>query len=237
MIHITVLASSSSGNAYLITDGQTELLIEAGIHYKHIQRALAFRVVSRLAGCLLSHEHRDHSESICSLIKSGVDVYTSQGTAEVLNIANSHRVKQIKAQERFVVGTWTILPFEVEHDAEEPLGFLLANQDGDKLLFATDTSYLRYRFAGLTHIMIECNYALDILYQNVSLGKVSVGVKDRVLASHFSLEHVKDFLRSNDLSHVQQIHLLHLSDNNSDEERFRREVMELTGLPVYVAKK
>ncbi|MDN4617639.1 MBL fold metallo-hydrolase [Paenibacillus sp. PsM32] len=235
MIHIRTLASSSSGNAYLITDGHTDLLIEAGIHYKEIQHALGFEV-SRLAGCVVSHEHKDHSLSVPYLLKSGVNVYMSWGTVESLKI-NSHRIKRIQAKERFAIGTWTILPFEVEHDAAEPLGFLMINGEGDKLLFATDTSYLRYRFEGLTHIMVECNFALDILYENVASGVVAESVKSRVISSHFSLEHVKDFLRSNDLSHVEEIHLLHLSDHNSDEERFKRELMELTGLPVYIAQK
>lgn len=234
MITITSLGSSSAGNAYRITDGKTELLLEAGLKYKDIQRALAFRV-SRLAGCLLSHEHKDHSLSVANLIKSGIDIYTSKGTAEAVGIAGSHRVKTVRPQERFVIGTWTILPFETEHDAAEPLGFLLANQDGDKLLFATDTFYLRYRFAGLTHIMVECNYSTDILNENIAADRMPAVLKNRLLKSHFSLEHVKDFLIANDLSRVEEIHLLHLSDGNSDEERFKYEIAELTGLPVYVA--
>jgi DNA-binding transcriptional MerR regulator len=59
-------------------------------------------------------------------------------------------------------------------------------------------------------------------------------MKKRLLRLHFSLENVKEFLRANDLSKVQEIWLLHLSDNNSDEERFKREIMELTGKVVYV---
>lgn len=234
MITIKSLGSSSAGNSYLITDEKTELLLEAGLKYKDIQRALAFRV-SRLAGCLLSHEHKDHSLSVPNLIKSGIDIYTSKGTAESVGIAGSHRVKVVRPQERFSIGTWTILPFETEHDAAEPLGFLIANQDGDKLLFATDTFYLRYRFTGLTHIMVECNYSMDILNANIAADRMPAVLKSRLLKSHFSLEHVKDFLQVNDLSRVQEIHLLHLSDGNSDEERFKREIAELTGLPVYVA--
>lgn len=234
MIQIKSLGSSSAGNAYRITDGKTELLLEAGLKYKDIQRALAFRV-SRLAGCLITHEHNDHSLSVPNLIKAGIDVYTSKGTAEALKVENSHRVKPVIAQERFTIGTWTILPFETEHDAAEPLGFLIANQDGDKLLFATDTYYLRYRFAGLTHIMVECNYSMDILNANITADRMPAVLKNRLLKSHFGLENVKDFLQANDLSCVQEIHLLHLSDGNSDEERFKREIAELTGLPVYVA--
>jgi hypothetical protein len=50
-----------------------------------------------------------------------------------------------------------------------------------------------------------------------------------------SLETCKGFLRANDLSRVQEIWLLHLSDANSDAARFKREIQELTGKVVYVA--
>ena len=52
-----------------------------------------------------------------------------------------------------------------------------------------------------------------------------------------SLETAKDFLRANDLTAVQEIWLCHLSDGNSDAERFKREIQALTGKPVYIAQK
>jgi len=232
MIEIKALASSSKGNCYHITDGRTPILLECGVKFKEIQRKLAFKT-SNIKACLVTHEHNDHSAGIKEVTRSGIDCYMSAGTAEALNI-NSHRIKNVQARESFSVGTWTILPFEVEHDVSEPLGFLLANQDGDKLLFATDTYYIRYRFNGLTHLLLECNYSLDILDENIAQGVVPKVMRKRLLRSHFSLEHVKDFLRANDLSKLKEIWLLHLSDNNSDEERFKQEVMELTGKMVYV---
>jgi phosphoribosyl 1,2-cyclic phosphodiesterase len=60
-------------------------------------------------------------------------------------------------------------------------------------------------------------------------------MRKRLLRSHFSLENVLEFLRANDMSKVQEIYLLHLSDNNSDEAMFKRRVQEVTGKPVYVA--
>src|SRR5699024_3504053 len=122
-----------------------------------------------------------------------------------------------------------------QHDVSEPYGFLLANKQGEKLLFATDTFYIRYKFKGLTHLLIECNYSMDILNENIVTGRVHKGMKNRLIKSHFSLENVKEFLKVNDLSKVQEIHLLHLSDSNSDEELFKREVQELTGKAVYIA--
>jgi len=157
----------------------------------------------------------------------------SQGTAEALGLSG-HRLHIIKAKQQFRIGTWTILPFETQHDATEPLGFLLANRDGDKMLYATDTYYIRYRFQGLTHIAVECNYSLDILRANVEAGMVEPALKNRILKSHFSLENVKKFLLANDLSKVQEIWLLHLSDGNSDAERFKREVRAISGKPVYI---
>ena len=176
----------------------------------------------------------DHSKAVKEIMRAGIDCYISAGTAEALGISG-HRLHIIKAKQQFRIGTWAVLPFDTQHDAAEPLGFLLANQDGDKLLYATDTYYIRYKFHGLTHIMVECNYSLDILKRNVEAGAVQRELKSRILKSHFSLENVKKFLQANDLSKVEAIFLLHLSDGNSDAERFKREVMELTGKPTYIA--
>ena len=232
MIRIEALASGSKGNAYLVTDGQTPLLLEAGIPFKEIRRKMNFQT-SGLAGCLISHEHQDHTKGVGDILKAGIDVYMSPGTAQAIGIRH-HRIKTVQPKRQFKLGTWTILPFDVQHDAGDPVGYLLANQQGDKLLFATDTYYIRYRFPGLTHIMVECNYSIKILNENIATGRVPRIMKKRLLRSHFSLENVKDFLASNDLSKVQEIWLIHLSDNNSDEQIFKREIQELTGKMVFV---
>lgn len=119
MIDIQVLASGSRGNCYRVTDGSTPLLLECGIPYKEIQKALNFRV-SEIAGCLVSHEHQDHCKAIRDIMKAGIDCYMSQGTKDALNI-DGHRIYIIKAKQQFRIGTWTILPFETQHDAAEPL--------------------------------------------------------------------------------------------------------------------
>lgn len=233
MIEIKPLGSSSAGNAYHITDGYTALLLEAGIRYKDIQRALNFQT-TKIAGCLISHEHGDHCKAVADIVKAGIDVYASQGTLDALGLS-SHRAKRIRAKQQFRIGTWAILPFDVQHDVSEPLGFLLANQEGEKLVFITDSYYCRYKFSGLTHIMLECNYSMQILDQNIASGHVPAVMKKRLLRSHFSLENAKDFLQANDLQKVKEIWLLHLSDSNSDEALFKREIQELTGKPVFVA--
>jgi len=233
LIGIRALASGSAGNCYHVTDGKTPLLLECGIRFDGIRRKLNFQM-SDIIGCLISHEHNDHSMEFFKLAKYGIDIYMSEGTREALGIPIFHRIKVVKPKEQFKIGTWTILPFDVQHDAAEPLGFLLANRTGEKLLYATDTYYIRYRFNRLSHIMVECNHSYDILDRNVESGVIPMAMKNRLIQSHFSLENVKEFLRANDLSQVEEIWLLHLSDENSDAERFKREIQELTGKPVYI---
>ena len=219
-MEIRVLASGSKGNCYLINDGVTPLLLECGISIKQIRQELDFSLTG-VAGCLVSHEHKDHSRACKDVLRSGIGAYTSKGTIDALGLSG-HRVHTIRSKDTFRIGTWTIRSFETRHDAAEPLGFLLHSREtNERLLFATDTFYIKYRFPHLTHIMIECNYAADILYNNVEKGIVPKVLKDRLLTSHFSLENVKQFLKANDLSKVREIHLLHLSDGNSDAERFK----------------
>lgn len=231
MIQIQALASGSSGNCYRISDGSSPLLIECGIPWKRIQKALEFRT-RELAGCLISHDHLDHCKAVRDALRAGIDCYMSAGTTQALNLSG-HRLHILRAREQFRIGTWTVLPFETQHDAAEPLGFLLQS-GAEKLLYLTDSFYCRYRFAGLTHVAIECNYASDILAENVANGTVPPALRNRILRSHFSLQHVKEFLQANDLSRVTEIHLIHLSDANSDAARFKREIQELTGRQVFV---
>lgn len=233
MIDIQIIGSSSKGNAYLISDGHTPLLFECGVNFRQIQKATGFKT-SSLAGCLITHEHKDHCASIKDVLRAGIDCYMSPGTAEAIGIEH-HRIKTVQSKKPFKLGSWTILPFDVQHDVSEPYGYLLANKNGDKLLFATDTYYIKYKFKGLTHIMVECNYSLEILNENIESGRVPKIMKRRLLRSHFSLENVKDFLNANDLSNVKEIYLLHLSNNNSDEKLFKEEIQAITGKPVYIA--
>ena len=233
VIELQTLTSGSKGNCYQITDGISRLLLECGTQYRLIQQWLEFKTCE-LAGCLITHEHQDHAKAVKDLAGAGINCFMSQGTAEALG-ASGHRIKIIKAGQQFKVGSFTVMPFETQHDTAEPLGFLLQSQS-DKILFATDTCYIRYKFNNLNIIAVECNYSLDILNANVESGEVPLSRKNRTIQSHFSLANLKDFLKANDLHNAREIHLLHLSNSNSDAVRFKREIQELTGKPTYIAE-
>ena len=231
-IRVRVLASSSAGNAYWISDGQTPLLIECGIRVQGLRERLRFGLAS-LGACLLSHEHADHARSARDILRAGVDLYATQGTIDALGL-EGHRLRPIRAHQQVRIGTWTVLPFDTVHDAAEPVGFLLAS-GAAKVLYFSDSAYCRYRFRALTHLMVEANWSGELLDNNVREGVIDETLAARIRRNHMSLERLLQMLAANDLSRVEAIWLLHLSDQNSDEEMFARRVREVTGRPVYVA--
>ncbi len=235
-MNIQSLASSSKGNCYRISDGRTTLLLEAGITIQRIKQGLNFRLLD-IDACLISHSHQDHCRALGDILKAGIDVYSTKETFEAVGAISEHRAQIIDTHKQFTINTFIIRAFRTEHDCPGSVGFLIfSTATQEKLVFITDSYYCRYKFQGLTHIMVECNYAADILQANVSSGKLSEAQRARLVQSHFSLEHVKDFLKANDLRQVREIYLLHLSAGNSDEARFKREIQAITGKHVIICK-
>lgn len=236
-MNLRVINSGSKGNSYLLESPTGTLILDAGVNFKEIQRASNFDF-SKVVGCLVTHEHRDHSKAVKDVLKAGIDVFMSVGTAKVLDIKH-HRLYTVHTGTtgQFTVGDFTVLPFDTQHDASEPFGYLIYYKPtGEKLIFVTDTYYLKHKFRELDYILIETNYCKDTLNYNIENGYIAREMKNRLLESHFSLEHVKEFLTANDLSKVKTIVLLHLSCNNSDSERMIREITELTGKEVVIAE-
>lgn len=212
------LASSSSGNAYIVSDRDTRILLECGIPHKKLQKLSGFSL-SEFKACLVTHEHKDHAKSVQELISRGMDVYMSYGTAQALE---TDLAKLIEDMEQFNIGSLDIVPFTTFHDAKEPLGFLIKSRvDGDVLAFATDTVNLRYQFPGLNILAIEANYDKAILEK---CEKLPEKVRHRIENSHMEIDTLCDYLRSLDLSVCREIHLLHLSDATSHEEKFINKV-------------
>ena len=231
---LKVLASGSKGNCYLLQVKNQILILECGIRYREILKGIDFNL-KNVVGCLVTHEHKDHSKSIKQLNMNGIDIYASRGTFESLGIEH-HRAKVIESEKLFKVGNFTIMPFETKHDAKEPLGFLINHKEIGNLLFITDSYYCEYKFNNLNHILIECNYSKNILDENIENGVIPVSLRNRIVKSHFELNNVIDFLKSNDLSSVKNLLLVHLSSSNANSNYFIQEIAKATGLAMDVAR-
>ena len=227
------LASSSAGNAYVVSDEETHVLLECGISHSKLQKLSGFSL-SEFQACLVTHEHKDHAKSVAELISRGMAVYMSQGTAEVLEMDGAELIENM---EQFNVGSLDIVPFTTFHDAREPLGFLIKSRvDGDVLAFATDTVNLRYKFPGLNILAIEANYDKAILER---CERMPEKVRYRITNSHMEIDTLCDYLRSLDLSQCREIHLLHLSDATSHEGHFINKVARAVppGIEITACKK
>lgn len=231
---LKVLGSSSAGNAYILDNGTEALLIECGVPFQKVKQAVDFDI-SRIKGAIVSHEHGDHSGRVKEVLDARIPCYMSAGTAQASGIGRKALVRRMERNKCYHIGGFAIRGFPVEHDAEEPFGFLIRHEETGVVLFATDTYYLKYRFTGLSNILLECNYSLDVLEKNVRAGIVSKPQRDRTIKSHMSYETCKEVLLANDLSAVNNIVLIHLSPNNSNADAFRKGIAELTGKSVHVA--
>ncbi len=132
------------------------------------------------------------------------------------------------------MGPFDILGFDVHHDVNEPLGFLIRHPEMGTTLFLTDTIYCDYKFPGLTNVLIEANYSQNIIDDKL---RDQSFLRNRVLKSHMSVETAIKTLKANDLTKVNNIVLIHLSDRNSDSRLFKQIIEEHTLKTVTIATK
>ena len=133
-----------------------------------------------------------------------------------------------------MLGNFNVIPFQLQHDVP-CFGYLISHPDSGVTAFITDSSSCDHIFPELSHVIIECNYARDILEANILAGKVRYTQGRRIIATHMELENCKKVLQGTDLSSVRNILLAHLSPDNSDEERFLQEIAAVTGKQVTIA--
>jgi phosphoribosyl 1,2-cyclic phosphodiesterase len=232
---LTVINSNSAGNAYILHNDKEALLIECGVRYDKIKQALGYNL-TKVSGAIITHEHQDHCKSVDLLLYSGITVWASLGTHIAMGTEKHHRSKVATAGTMFRCGGFLLKPFEIKHDAAEPFGYLINHTETGNVLFLTDSYYSEYTFKGLHNIIVEANYCQSIIDERLMAGTNPKYLRDRVLESHMSLGTCKELLQANDLSQVNNIVLIHLSDSNSDAAKFKREVEEVTGKTVWIAE-
>lgn len=225
------------GNAYILDNGKEALLIECGVRFDEIKKALGFNI-AKVVGCIITHEHQDHCKSVKDVLAAGINVYASEGTIKAMDIASFHRAHYMTMSGKSftaTLGGFTVRPFEAKHDCAEPLCYVIHHEECGNVLFLTDSYYCEYNFKGLNNIIIEANYCQNIIDKRMDEGSTKKFLRDRVIESHMSLGTCKETLQKYDLSAVNNIVLIHLSDGNSDEARFKSEIEAATGKRVCVA--
>ncbi len=208
------LGSGSSGNCYILENDSEALVIEAGIPFMAVKKALGFNI-SKIVGVVVSHSHGDHAKHVGEYEKSGISVFRPY---------ESDMERQVRTYGEFVIKSFSLV-----HDVP-CCGFLIEHPETGKVLYASDTEYIKYRFRNLNHILMECNYSRDLIPEDAVN-------RSHVMTGHMELRTMLEFLRANNSPNLQNVVLLHMSAINSDPEEFVAEAGKVVQCPVWAAEK
>ena len=153
---LKILSSGSKGNCCVLTDNNSRrLILDVGIQYKKILDGIGYELLS-VDGVCVTHEHKDHSLSVDEFRIRGIPIYRPYAYGPSATD----------------FGKFHIQCFPLEHDVP-CYGFLITHPEMGKMVYITDTAYCKYRFKGLNHILVECNYDERMLSEDyAALGHV-----------------------------------------------------------------
>lgn len=216
MIRFSVLASSSKGNATVISAGNTHVLVDAGISATRIRKGLEECGLSyaQLSGIFITHEHTDH---ICGLgilgKRGGVHLYCSRYLSRDLRDAVPSAVfTYLEPGATVQVGELSVTPFCTSHDALDPLGYVFEH-GGKRLGYITDTGRIlrgvQPLMEGVDALYLESNYDERMLAES---GR-PMALQNRISGNwgHLSNTQAAEFVRSIAHAGLQHLVLAHLS--------------------------
>lgn len=242
MLELCTLASGSSGNSLLVTDGRTHVLVDAGISCRRICTGLKELGVepTELAGVLITHEHSDHISGLTTLTKQlKLPVYASPGTGRQLcyRIAFLEELlRPVAPGEGFSIGGLAIESFPTSHDAAESVGYALS-AGGRKAAVVTDLGYVTEAvlrgIRGADLLVAEANHDVEW----VQSGPYPYHLKARILGDrgHLSNEAGAELAWTAVEGGARTVVLAHLSHENNTPARAHevvRGVLERRGAAV-----
>ncbi|MDO5398354.1 MAG: MBL fold metallo-hydrolase [bacterium] len=221
-IKFVSLISGSSGNASLISDGRTNLLIDCGGSGKCIQNALmeAGVAVGEIDAVLLTHEHSDHVKGVGVLSRRyGFPIYATEKThSSIVKVGeiNPDLKINVTPDNEFEIGSIRVLPFSIPHDAADPVGYSFS-VNNNKYTIATDMGYISNsildRLKGSKAIILESNHDVEML----RCGPYPFYLQQRILGQYGHLSNETASIAALALaeSGTEHIMLGHLSEHNN----------------------
>lgn len=226
MATLSVIGSSSDGNSYILSTQDEQLIVELGVSWDKIMRALNYDL-ARVNSALVTHSHLDHSKSIPNALKYGLSVYSCE------DVQSTHKgVKVLKKGVKTRIGKgFVVQPIPLQHSVET-YGYLITHTEFGKLLFITDTSSFPHKLNNVNVMCIEANYSEDIAIDNMCNGFDNRSLS----ANHLEINDTIDAIKRNYSPSLNAVVLLHLSSGNSNAKEFEQRVKDEIGFNnVYVA--
>src|SRR5215510_3002248 len=223
-MRVCILASGSSGNATLIVAGGARVLIDCGLSAREtIRRIQAVgEDPGRLDAIVVTHEHSDHARGLVSLSKAlNTRVYISTAALDACNLGEKEKFIRrgvaISSSQDFEIGAFRFSPFEIPHDAADPMAFTV-EANGAKMGIAVDLGYINKLAAaalrGSDILIIEANHEVDTLR---ACAFYPWALKQRIMGreGHTSNDEMARFLREDFDDKAEHIVLAHLSRNTN----------------------
>ena len=223
-VGVTVLGSGSKGNAIVVHNEHEGLLIDAGMSLKEIRRRLALAGLqeSLIKGILVTHEHTDHVSGLRVCAKHlQVPVYASRLCAERLRYQDKKMCSPIMFAlgGSFPISNFTILPFAVQHDAVEPVGYVIcigSKKVGIALDLGRPGQMTEFQLRSCDTLAIESNHDLNML----AACNRPWYLKQRILGpqGHLSNQQSQELLGKTISSNTRNVVLVHLSEECNTAE-------------------
>lgn len=225
-MELKVVGTGSSGNCYILGDQNEALIIEAGMKFMEVKKALNYEI-SKVVGCIVSHSHSDHCKYAEEMKNAGIQVFGHESI---------NPTKALKSGCGYKISSFRVIPLEVQHDVP-CFAYLISHEKIGKLLFVTDTMTFNYNINGVNHIMIEANYEDCIIEKNIENGYIPNVLRDRIMQSHMSLENAINTVCHLKSKHLENVILIHLSSGNSNAKMFSEMVAKKVGMIPTIASK
>lgn len=221
-ISVKVIASGSDGNCTALTYNGKTILLDAGIQFSRILKALDFQLPS---AAFITHEHGDHlnKRTVKELLKRGAEVHMTPPTIEAAGLAPHHNLYNFTGLAK--CGQFLISGFQAIHDAACPYNFLI-RAGNSQIAYIIDTGAVAPIFSGygFTHILIEANYSEKIL----AAAAIDEWQKKRIAAYHLSSEKAALYLGGLDRKLLKEVHFLHVSKRHGNVDKLLRLVQSFT---------
>ncbi len=219
MLRFASLGSGSKGNGALIESGKTRVLLDCGFSLRETERRL-HRLgcpPQSLTAILVTHEHGDHAAGVERLSqRHNIPVWLTVGTCHAMRDTKFAETRYINVHQALEIQDLLVTPFPVPHDAREPCQFVFS--DGNHQLgILTDvgshTPLILQMLQRLDALMLECNYDATLLANGVYPPSLKARVAGRY--GHLDNKQSKHLLEQLDLSQLQHLVGMHLSENNN----------------------
>lgn len=227
VLRFSLLSSGSAGNAILIDNGESKLLIDNGLSYKELLLRVAEigESLDTLEAILVTHEHGDHVKGIGVLSRrQSVTTYITPPTYGALNpkIGAIAPIRHFDSGETITIGAYTVSSFTVSHDAIDPVSFMIESH-GCRLGLATDmgkaTHLVRERLQRCHALILESNYCHEMIRNSPYPPAIIQRIRSNM--GHLSNADMNSLL--SDLLHedLQWVVAVHVSQENNSEALVR----------------